>query len=101
MSKNISEQDVRKVLAWVKHPMIDRSLLDLGIIKDIRVESDKIEITLAFPFPNIPIQKQLISSVREPMTKLGAEVEVKITVMNQEELQKFLAMEQDAWRGGM
>lgn len=101
MSKNISEQDVRKVLAWVKHPMIDRSLLDLGIIKDIRVENDKIEITLAFPFPNIPIQEHLIDSVREPITKLGAEVEVKLTVMNQEELQKFLAMEQDAWKGGM
>jgi len=101
MSKNISEQDVRKVLAWVKHPMIDRTLLDLGIIKDIRVESDKIEITLAFPFPNIPIQDHLIDSVRGPITELGAEVEVKLIVMNQEELQKFLAMEQDAWRGGM
>lgn len=101
MSKNILEQDVRKVLAWVKHPMIDRSLLDLGIIKDISVENDKIEITLAFPFPNIPIQEHLIDSVREPITKLGAEVEVKLTVMNQEELQKFLAMEQDAWKGGM
>jgi ATP-binding protein involved in chromosome partitioning len=101
MSNNISEQDVRKVLAWVKHPMIDRSLLDLGIIKDIRVESDKIEITLAFPFPNIPIEEHLINSVREPITKLGAEVELRLTVMNQEELQKFLAMEQEAWKGGM
>jgi ATP-binding protein involved in chromosome partitioning len=101
MSNTISEQDVRKVLAWVKHPMIDRSLLDLGIIKDIRVESDKIEITLAFPFPNIPIEEHLIDSVREPITKLGAEVELRLTVMNQEELQKFLTMEQEAWKGGM
>ena len=101
MSNTISEQDVRKVLAWVKHPMIDRSLLDLGIIKDIHVESDKIEITLAFPFPNIPIEEHLIDSVREPITKLGAEVELRLTVMNQEELQKFLTMEQDAWKGGM
>jgi ATP-binding protein involved in chromosome partitioning len=100
MSNTISEQDVRKVLALVKHPMIDRSLLDLGIIKEIRVESDKIEITLAFPFPNIPIEDHLIDSVREPITKLGAEVELRLTVMNQEELQKFLAMEQEAWKGG-
>ena len=101
MSKNISEQDVRTVLAWVKHPMIDRTLLDLGVIKDISVENNKVKITLAFPFPNIPIKEQLIDSVREPITKLGAEVEVKLIVMNQEELQKFLAMEQEAWKGGM
>jgi len=100
MSNSISEQDVREVLARVKHPMIDRSLLDLGIIKDIRIESDKIEITLAFPFPNIPIEDHLIDSVREPITKLGAEVELRLTVMNQEELQKFLTMEQEAWKGG-
>lgn len=101
VSKHISEQDVRKILTWVKHPMIDRSLLDLGIIKDITVKNNKIEITLAFPFPNIPIEEQLVNSVREPIAKLGAEVEVKLTVMNQEELQKFLAMEQEAWKVGM
>jgi metal-sulfur cluster biosynthetic enzyme len=97
---NISEEDVRNVLAWVKHPMIDRSLLELRIIKHIAVEQGKVKVTLAFPFANIPIKDHLIHAVREPIQKLGAEMEVKLTVMNDEELQKFLAMEQDAWKGG-
>jgi len=100
MSRNISEEDVRKVLARVNHPMIDRSLLELGVIKHIAVEQRKVKVTLAFPFPIIPIKDHIIQSVREPLQKLGAEIEVKLTVMNQEELQKFLAMEQDAWKGG-
>lgn len=100
MGKNISEEYVRGVLARVKHPMIDRSLLELGIIKHITVEQRKVEVTLAFPFPNIPIKDQLIHSVREPIQKLGAEMEVKLTVMNHDELKKFLAMEQDAWKAG-
>ena len=100
MGTNISEEDVRNVLAWVKHPMIDHSLLELGIIKHIAVEQRKVKVTLAFPFANIPIKDQLIHSVREPIQKLGAEMEVKLTVMNHGELQKFLAMEQDAWKGG-
>ena len=100
MSRNISEEDIREVLARVNHPMIDRSLLELGVIKHIAVEQRKVKVTLAFPFPNIPIKEQLIQSVREPVQKLGAEIEVKLTVMNHEELQKFLAMEQDAWKGG-
>jgi len=97
---NISEEDVRDILAWVKHPMIDCSLLELGIIKHMAVEQGKVKVTLAFPFSNIPIKDQIIHSVREPMQKLGAEMEVELTVMNYEELQKFLAMEQDAWKGG-
>jgi metal-sulfur cluster biosynthetic enzyme len=100
MGRNISEEDVRKVLARVNHPMIDRSLLELGVIKHIAVEQRKVKVTLAFPFPNIPIKDDIIQSVREPVQKLGAEIEVKLTVMNHEELQKFLAMEQDAWKGG-
>jgi metal-sulfur cluster biosynthetic enzyme len=100
MGRNISEEDVRKVLARVNHPMIDRSLLELGVIKHIAVEQRKVKVTLAFPFPNIPIKDDIIQSVREPLQKLGAEIEVKLTVMNHEELQKFLAMEQDAWKGG-
>ncbi len=100
MGTNISEEDVRTVLARVKHPMIDRSLLELDIIKHITVEQRKVNVTLAFPFPNIPIKDYIIRSVREPIEKLGAEIEVKLTVMNHEELQKFLTMEQAAWKGG-
>lgn len=40
-----------------------------------------------------------MNSVSEPIKNLGAEIEVEITIMNPEELQAFLAMEQESWRG--
>ena len=89
------------LLEKVKHPAIDRSLLDLGIIKEIAVKDDKVAITMALSFPNIPITDQLISSIKEPIDKLGMEVEVKQTIMNQNELQRFLTMEQEGWKGTM
>jgi len=55
---------------------------------------------LAFPFPNIPIKDHLINSVRQPIEKLGLEVEMRVTVMSQEERERFLAMEERAWKGG-
>jgi len=82
----------------VKHPAIDRTLMELGILKDITVEGDTVFVTLAFPFPGIPIRELLVESVRKPVEELGAKVEVKTTVMTAEELQAFLAMEQEAWR---
>ncbi len=94
----LTEEAVRKVLEQVRHPAIDRTLHELGILKDIAVEDGKVTITLAFPFPGIPIAELLVKIVRAPVEELGAEVEVKTTVMTAEELQAFLAMEQEAWK---
>ena len=101
MDKIVSEENVRKAIAGIKHPAIDHTLLELGIIKTIKVKNGKATIILALPFPNIPIKDHLINSIREPIEKLGVEVKMEETVMNQEELQRFLAMEQDAWKGGV
>ena len=99
MAKNISEKDILNLLAKVKHPAINRTLRELGIIKDISSKDNKVLITMALPFPNIPIIDQLVSSIKEPIEKLGVEVEVKQTIMNQEELQAFLKMEEAGWTG--
>jgi len=101
MVKNISEEEIRKAIAQVKHPAIDRTLFDLGIVKDVITKSNKITITIALPSLDVPIKDYLIRSAREPIEKLSARVEVKLTVMNQEELQKFLIMEQESWKGNM
>ena len=99
MSKSISEKDILEAIKDIMHPAINHSLLDLGIVKNIKVEDDKAVIIIAFPFPNIPIAKQLINSVKLPVEKLGVEVKMETTVMNQEEVNKFLAMEQSGWKG--
>ena len=71
MVKGISEENIRNMLKEVKHLAIDRSLLDLGIVKEIDVREGKVVITMALPFPNIPIVDQLVSSIKEPIEKLG------------------------------
>jgi len=101
MAKEISEEDVQDTIAQVKHPAIDRTLVDLGIVKEVSVKDNKVTIIMAFPFPNISIGNYLVNSVREPIEKLGAEVEVKLTVMDQRERERFLAMEQESWKGGI
>jgi len=99
MTKNISEKDILILLDEVKHPAINRTLRELGIIKGLSIKDNKVLITMALPFPNIPIIDQLVSSIKEPIEKLGVEVQVKQTIMNQKELQAFLKMEVDGWTG--
>ncbi|MEA2052361.1 MAG: iron-sulfur cluster assembly protein [Euryarchaeota archaeon] len=102
MAKGKSEEDIRQVVAEIKHPAIDRTLVDLGVVKEITVKGNKVLVTMALPFPGIPTQVRdyLVNSVVEQIKKLDVEVEVDVTIMNQEELQAFLDMEQESWKGG-
>lgn len=102
MAKEKSEEDIRQVVAEIKHPAIDRTLVDLGVVKEITVKGNKVLVTMALPFPGIPTQVKdyLVNSVVEQIKKMDVEVEVELTIMNQEELQAFLAMEQESWKGG-
>ena len=100
MAKKISEEDVRQALAIVKHPAIDCSLLELGIIKNISIKNNKIIVTIAFPFAGIPIKEYLMNSVREPIAKLGAKVEMQETIMTDSERESFLKLESEHWTGG-
>jgi len=90
---------VEEILAGIKHPSINLSLIDLGIIKNFDVQEDKAKVVFAFPFLNIPIKEQIIESVKIPLERVGLKVEVEITVMSQEELEKFLSLEQANWKG--
>jgi len=101
MAKNIPEENIRKVIAQIKHSAIDCTLVDLGIVKKVAVKGNNASVTLAFPFANIPIKDYLIMSVKVPLEKLGVKVEIEKTVMNEEETQRFLEMEARHWKGNI
>ena len=101
MAKDISQEDVHHVEGGVMHPPISRTLVELRMVKDITLEHNQVTLTLALPILDTPvsIKNHLVNSLREAVKTVGAETEVKITEMNQEERRAFLAMEQESWKG--
>ena len=101
MARNISEEDIHQAIRHVMHPEINRSLVELGMVKDIALKDDKVTLTLVLPFLAIPvsIKDYLVNSLRQAVMKLGAKIEVRVAEMNQEERLAFLAMEQENWKG--
>lgn len=101
MASNISEEDVHQAIGQVMHPEINRTLVELGMVKDIALKNDEVTLTLVLPFLGIPISVKdyLENSLRQAVTKFGATVEIRIAEMNQEERLAFLAMEQESWKG--
>ena len=101
MANNISLGDVQRELGQVMHPAISRSLVELGMVKDVALKHNVVTLTLVLPVLNIPasIKDYLVNSLRTAVAKLGVEVEVEITEMDEEERHAFLAMEQENWKG--
>ena len=99
MENDTSIEDVRQAIEKVMHPAIDRSLMDLGMLRDITLKGASASLTLVIPFPGIPILSFLEKSLKESASMLGVNLEIKIENMNQDEIQSFLAMEKEAWKG--
>jgi len=66
MAKNISEEDVRQAIGQVMHPEISRSLVELGMVKEIALQGDEVSLTLVLPLLGIPasIKDYLVNSLR-------------------------------------
>jgi metal-sulfur cluster biosynthetic enzyme len=101
MVTNISLQDVQEAIGKVTHPAISRTLVDLGMIKDVGLHGSEARLTLVLPILNIPapVKDHLVNSLREAVAALGVQLEVEIAEMNEEERQAFLAMEKESWKG--
>jgi len=88
-----------EIIEGVDHPAINHSLCDLGIIKSYEINENNVQIVMAFPSLSIPILDALIQKVQQPLEAMNGNVNIEKVVMTQDDLQKFLAMEQSAWKG--
>jgi len=95
----MNEEEVKEIIGKVMHPEVDASLVELGMVENVEVKGNKVSLTMVFPFSGVPIKYMLMESVKEPLEKLGLEVEIKERTMSQEELQNFFKMEQEKWKG--
>jgi metal-sulfur cluster biosynthetic enzyme len=95
----MTQEYVLNVLSQVEHPAISYSLIKLGIVTDVKLTGNKVSVVFAFPFPNIPVADLLINSISQPVKSLGLEFEYTIRVMTQEEKNRFLQLEAEAWKG--
>ncbi len=78
---SLTERDVLDALKGVKDPEIGRDLVDLGMIKDVRVGDGTIALMVNLTTPACPLKAQIEKEVREALsTRLGSEIKVTITM---------------------
>jgi len=101
MSEN-SHEAVSRAVKEVEHPEISRTLDELGMIRDVTTDGTQVRITLAVPFPTIPILGLLTDLLRQAVLSVesDADVQVEVAEMTSEERERFLRMASEGWKLG-
>ncbi len=94
-----TKEEVFELISGVMHPAINYSLRDLGIVRDLNINENSVEVIFAFPFPGIPIADALVNSISKLIVAEGIEFKYKIDIMNTEEKDNFMKMEVAGWKG--
>ncbi len=80
-TSDLTEQDVLAALKGVKDPDIQRDLVDLGMIKDIRIGEGTVALTVNLTTPACPLKAKIEGDVRQALTsRLGTELTYSINM---------------------
>jgi len=94
----LSKKDIENALSKTMHPEINFSLLELGMIKNIKTNKE-ISLDLNLPFLEIPIKEDLIKIIKNNLKKFeDFKINITIKKMNEKEKEKFMEMAKQGWK---
>jgi Mrp family chromosome partitioning ATPase len=82
-----TEEQVLGALRGVMDPELHRNLVELGMVRDIRISGARVRFALALTIPECPLKDQLLADAKAAVLALEGvqEVEVDLTEMTNEE----------------
>ena len=87
----VTESEVRRALERVIDPELHRSLIELGMVREVRMDKDQVDITLALTTLACPFKDQIVDDVKETVGALeGVKgLEVALSEMTDEEKRRI------------
>src|SRR6516162_513254 len=80
-NSKLTERDVLDALKGVKDPDLGRDLVDLGMIKDVRINDGTVSLTVNLTTPACPLKAQIERDVRNALqSRLDGEWDLQITM---------------------
>ena len=86
---SLSQEQIIEALRPVQDPELRRSIVELGMVKDVAIDGDAVTVTVALTVAGCPLRAELTSRVSEAVVAAGASAAtVDFTVMTDEERAK-------------
>jgi ATP-binding protein involved in chromosome partitioning len=98
----LTESSVIEALQPVEDPELNRSIVDLRMVKSVSVNDQMIRVTVAMPSPEYPLRAELRDRVSAAVAAVakGASVAVDLAVMTEAEQKALVALLQPSGEGG-
>ncbi|MCL4396492.1 MAG: Mrp/NBP35 family ATP-binding protein [Chloroflexi bacterium] len=77
---NATEADILNALRGVMDPELHRSLVELGMVRDLVVKEGRVEFTLALTIPDCPLRDQLTEDARKAVKQVHGVKNVIVTL---------------------
>jgi ATP-binding protein involved in chromosome partitioning len=87
----VNEAQIRSALEGVMDPELQKSLIELGMVRQVRIKDGQVDITLALTTLACPLQDQIVGDVKAAVGALEgvADVAVEVTEMTDEEKRRI------------
>ena len=87
----IDEQKVREALQSVREPKLKKNLVELGMIKNVTVEAEKVTLTLALPTLKYPLKGRIVDEIKLVLAGFPgvSSVDVQITALSADERERL------------
>ncbi|RJQ39299.1 MAG: MRP family ATP-binding protein [Anaerolineaceae bacterium] len=95
----MNESEIYQLLKTIKHPEIkEQNLVDLGMIANMFINDEIINITLALPKLDVPIKNDLIDQIRSAIaqSEKNRSVKVELIEMDPQQRKKFFKLSREA-----
>ena len=82
----VTEEAVIEALRPVEDPELFRSIVDLGMVKQVTIDGDAVEVQIALTIAGCPLRSEITNRVTDALVELGvAQPSIDFTVMTDEE----------------
>lgn len=78
-----TEQEIREALHPVIDPEIGMSVVDLGMIREVIIEGDVVEIKMVLTAPFCPLAGFITDQVRQAVAAVPGVKEAKVTLLGE------------------
>ena len=69
-----------QALATIKDPEIDFTIVELGLIRRVGIENDKVSITMIFTSPFCPLADLIVSRIEDKIVSVEGVREVEVVI---------------------
>ena len=87
----VNTAQVRKALEGVMDPELHKSLIELGMVREVQIDQGRVDVTLALTTLACPLKDQIVGDVKAAVVALEdvEDVAVELTEMTEEEKRRI------------